>query len=511
MPSVAPLTFFQKTPRQVHDDGIRTQSNGLRSIGIANPNTGPNSDYDKLWTAIGNEIAVGQANGVISVDANMPDTAGGPNLDRWLALLKLTRNPAIGSHGPITISLNAASTLITTGQQLTDTAGLRYEVTTGGTYANQTQVPVSAIDAGSATNHDNGDVLSWVTPPPFSAPTAVVGTPGSTDGLVDGADSEVGIDGPPRSRLYNRLQNPPLGGNWSQVSSWATNAVPGAVALAGVYPALLGPGTLFFAVSATVNLAGPFVANSFSRVVPSALVSTVIVPYVQGQYPEHAYIQGLGSADLPCDVAIQLALPSSPSAQPAGPGGGWLDGQPWPSSNGTDGARISSVTSPTVITVNAATTVAPGLGATHISWVSPNDWLIHSATVTGIAGGPGAWVLTLDTPLPNVLPGGMIFPSSLNQSVYLTALLTAFAGMGPGEWTSNSTILARGFRHPLPGLVAPYSMGNTQLSAVIRSAPEVEDAQYIYRQFTTPTVPIVPVGSNPVNVLVPAAIGFYAQ
>lgn len=509
--TTALYTFFQKSPRQVHDDGVRTERNGLISIGVANPNTGPGSDIDKKWTAIGNEIAVGQASSVIKVDANMPDTAGGADLDRWLALFGLSRNPAVGSHGVATISLNVPSTLIVTGTQLTDRAGLRFQVPTGGTYANQTQVPIVAVDVGTATNHANGDVLNWVVPPPFSSPTATVGTPGATDGLIDGADSEVGVDGPTRARLLNGFQNPPLGGNWSQVSAWAAKAAPGTVALCSVYPALLGPGTTFFAVSAVVNLAGPFVSNSFSRVVPSAIVSTVIAPYIAGQLPEHTYLAGFSSADLPCSVAIQLALPSSPSAQPPGPGGGWLDGAPWPPSNGTAGVSITAVISPTQITVNAATAVSPSLGGTHISWLSPNTWTIQTATVIGITGGAGSWGLVLDTPLPGVLPGGFIFPTSTNQNAYLAALLGAFAGMGPGEWTNNATILQRGFRHPLPGLVAPYSMGASQLSAIIRSAPEVQDAQYIYRQFTTPTIPALPVGANPPFVLTPSAIGFYNQ
>jgi hypothetical protein len=511
MPSVLPNTFYQKTPKQVHDDGIRTLSNGLRQIGISNPNTGQNSDYDKQWTAIGNEIAVGQANGVISVDANMPDTATGANLDRWLAVVGLSRNPAIGSRGVVTISLNQASTLIATGQQLTDVAGLRYQVSTGGTYANQTQVPVTSIDTGASTNHNNGDVLSWVTPPPYAAPTVTVGTPGSTDGLVDGSNSEVGVDGPPRNRLLNLLQNPPIGGNWAQVSSWGTLALPGVVSLCSVYPAILGPSSVFFCVSATVNLTGPFVANSFSRAIASSIVATVILPYVAGQLPEGVYVQGLSSADLPCDVAIQMALPSAPSAQPPGPGGGWIDGAPWPPSNGTDGARITAITSPTVVTINATTTTPPSPGGTHVAWVSSTTWTVVTATVVSYTGSSGAWVLTLDTPLPGVANNNYIFPASTNQATYLTSLLTSFASMGPGEWSSNATVLQRGFRHPIPGLVAPYAMGNIQLGNLIRSATEVQDAFYIYRQFTTPTVPAsisIPPTIAP-NVFIPNNIGFY--
>jgi hypothetical protein len=504
-------TYTSKSPTQVHNDFLRTVRNGLISIGVPNPNTGPNSDYDVTATALGNEIAVSQANGVILADQVMPDTAAATFLDRWLNLWGLQRNPAVGSHGVVTITLSVPSTLITSSQMLTDTAGLRYQVATGGTYANQSQVPIVAVDTGSATNHANGDILTWVTPPPFTAPTVTVGTPGATDGLVDGGNSEVGQDEPPRNRLFNLLQNPPLGGNWAQISSWATKASPGAVALASVYPALLGPGTTYFAVSAIVNLTGPFVANSFSREVPSSLVSGTIVPYVQGQVSEHASVQGVSSVDLPCSVAMQLALPSAPTAQPPGPGGGWLDAAPWPPSNIVSAVSITSVSSPTVITVNATTTNPPSPGATNVCWVSPNDWTIYQAQVVSYTGGSGAWVLTLSTPLPSVVPGGYIFPASANQATYLLALLGAFAAMGPGEWTSNPTALQRAFRHPLPGLVAPCTMGPTQLSAVIRSATEVEDAQYIFRSYVTPPVPATPVGSNPPNCFVPQYIGFYSQ
>jgi type IV secretory pathway VirB2 component (pilin) len=507
-------TYQTKTPQQVHDDGLRTTRNGLIGIGVTNPNTGPNSDYDKIWTAIGNEIAVGQANGTIMADQLMPDTAAGTYLDRWLALLKLSRLPASGSHGVVTVSLMVPSTLIPTGAQLTDTAGLRYQVSTGGAYANESQVPVQAIDTGSATDHANGDVLTWTNPPPFAAATVTVGTPGATDGLVDGNDSEVGQDEAPRNRLFNVLQNPPTGGNWAQVSSWGAQAAPGVVSLCSVYPALLGPSTTCVAVSAVVNLGpltsgGSFSANSFSRVVPSALVSAQIVPYIIGKDPEHAYITGLSTADSPCDVALQLDLPSAPTASPAGPGGGWIDAAPWPPSNGSDGVRITGITTSRIITVNATTTTPPVAGGTHVSWVSPDDWEIHDALVLAFTGSSGAWVLTLDTPLPNVVTDTYVFPSSTNQDVYLAALLGAFATMGPGEWTNNVTILQRGFRHPIPTLVAPSAMGATQLSAVIRSSVEVEDAQYIFRTATTPPLPAGPVGSNPPFVFTPGTLGWY--
>jgi hypothetical protein len=529
-PSQPLYTFAAKSNVQIRDDILRTIKSGLIAQGIPTPNIGPNSDYYLIATALGNELAVPQANAVILADQLMPDTAAGSFLDRWLALVGLARNGATSSFGNITITTSANS-LVPTNAQLVDNAGLRYQVTVGGTYANQAQIPVQSIDTGAATDHANGDTLTWVTAPPFAQQNVTVGLPGGTDGLTGGADSEVGVDEPPRARLFALLQVPPKGGNSSDLILWAQQSST-SVQAAFAYPALLGASTSFFAVTGHPQTSPPLTSTSKNRDLPGALLTGTILPYVLGLMPEHSLCVGTSVANQPADVAIQLSLPSSPTASPAGPGGGWLDGTPWPTSTtpgvpGTKPCTVIAFATSTQFTVNAPT--PPTKFVSHIAWISPLTWQLYTATVVDVSGSTGNYTITIDTPMPGIAVHNIIFPQSANQATYFATLLSSFAAMGPGEWLPpGSAGLKRSFRHPLPALTWPYALGPTQLSALIRSGPEVQNAQFLFTgditlgspsTFNVPVIggqPILVDGSGnltttPPSVFVPRNIGFYAS
>jgi hypothetical protein len=527
MPAPALFTFFQKNAKQIHDDFIRTIKNGLIALGVTNPNVGPNSDYDLIATAVGNELAVVQANAVILADQLMPDTAGGAYLDRWLALVGLSRRPAIASSGVFTIPTPTSSnsqTNIPVNAQLYDSAGLLFQVTVGGTYGVGTgltlQVPCVAVQGGKATNHANGDSLSWVKSPAYLGPTVVVGTPGGTNGLSGGSDSEVGLDEPPRQRLLQLLQNPPKGGNPADIAGWATQSSQSAQA-AFPYPALQGPGTVFFAVMAQPQSTGPFTSTSMSRAVPTTTVVGTIVPYVQGLLPGQVYCVGSSTVDQPTDVALFLALPSAPTASPPGPGGGWVDGTPWPSTlSGTFVPQVSAVTNSTTFQVQVApNSVAPTPGVSHIAYVSPNVWTLYQATVlTATAVGNNLWNITIDTPFPDVFVGAFVFPQAVQQANYFAAALQAFANLGPGEWTANVTALQRAYRHPVPSLVWPSALDSNFLRTMENAGPEVETARYLFTSGSTPLVPSTitvsaagALTSTPPAVLTPRNLGWYAS
>ena len=627
-PATIPLytQALGKTQPQIRADILRTLSNHLRGLGIPNPNVGPGSDYYGLADGVANEICVGVANGVVTTNNQMPDTAGGSNLDRWLALFGLSRAGATQSSGVVTPSYSIAQgyVLVPAGAQLIDSVGLRYQVTAGGSYGPgnpsagspaNLQIPVVSIDTGSATNHANGDQLTWVSFVPFVGPNVSVGTTGGTDGLSNGNNSEVGQDDAPRARLLARLQNPPGGGNWADVVRWLTQATPD-VQAGFCYPALLGPGTVFGVACAAAQTVTPLSSTSKNRSLPPAIMTGIVQPYVQGQYPTRAATIIATCANQATDVALLVALPSAIAASPSGPGGGWLDGTPWPSSVGgaapcqvtgfVQGAVIASGTTPQAVTatgtpsinpctilititatgtnttatatislnsttvysgVLAATYVVAGTGLTlnfpsgtytqndfystssvsnsficnaaaapvpgvsHIAYVSVSNWQLYTATVLSYTGGSGAYVLTTDTPWPNLSAdcavmiaggalGAAIFPQSVNQANYLAAFLQGFANLGPGEWTSNVSSLVRAFRHPPPALAWPYSLDANFLRTFEDAGTEVLAVQFLYRSATTPTVPATPtitsaepltLTSAPPNILVPRSVSWYAS
>jgi hypothetical protein len=521
-PSQPLYTYFSKTASMCRDDILRTEKNGLIALGVPNPNTGPGSDYYTRATAVGNELAVIHANNVLMADQHMPDTAAGTNLDRWLTLKGLSRRGAIGSYGNTSTQCSAASTSVPGTAQLTDGNGAIYQVAAGGTYATGANgyvvIPVFAVTTGAATNHENGDALQWVNAPPSCGQQAVVGLVGYTDGLTGGFDSEIDNDEPPRQRLLEVMANPPRSGNAADVAGWATQSTP-QVQAGFVYPALgasLSPGASYVAVCGQATVLGLLSSTSKNRDLPVPMVTGIVAPYIRGNYPENAQLVITTVANQQNDIALLLSLPPAPTAAPPGPGGGWLDGTPWPSSVGGNACVVEGVTSATVFLVNALTPPSPGVS--HIAWLSPLDWQLYMAIVLSYTGTSGAYVITIDTPMIGIAPGGFIFPQSSNQLVYIAATLAAFAGLGPGEWSSSTSVLTRAFRHPRPTTAWPYALDGKFLKQIENSSPEVSGAEFITNFGTTPTVPsaitVDPTSglltSAPPNIWVPNNIGLYA-
>ena len=503
MPNVN--TFFVKDPSTTRDDILRTVKNGLIAAGTPNPQIGPGSDAYIWATALANELAVANANVTIKGDAQMPDSATGSDVNqiadlaRIMNIFGLSPNGATTSFGQLIFAASQSASILQNAQLL-DSAGKRYQVSVGGVYAIGAPIPISSIDTGSATNHVAGDTLRWVSAPAYSAPTALV----AVGGLTGGGDAETAE--PARSRLLNYLQNPPGGGNWAQLAMFAQSASP-VVQQAFVYPAVNGPSTVHIAVVGYVS------TTSKNRSIDPVILSNIVVPTVQGQIPEYVESVVTSVINVPTDVSIGLTLPASPASVPAGPGGGWIDGSPWPAISGTGyiAAGVTAVTSTTVITISAPT--PPTANVAHIAYVSPTNWTLYTAKVLGYTGS-GPYVCTLDTPWPNIAAdlalggiGPMVFPAAVNTQNYVTALLNQMALMGPGEKTSNTGVLSRGYRHPLPSLSYPYTVGPATLKAISNAGTEVLNTSLYVASTVTPAVP----GSvaSPPNILVPRHVGFY--
>lgn len=459
--------FVVKSSTEVRDDFLRTIKNGLIARGIASPNVSPGSDWYVLASALGNELAVVGANAVVKADEQMPDSSTADGLTRIAAIWALTKQPAAGAVGFAAITSSATST-ITTGQELIDENGQRYGVVVGGSFANADYVLVAAIDVGRSTNKAEGDVLKWVVSPPYCDEKVTVG-PG---GLVNGINAE--DDEALRSRLFSLLQNPPASGNWEHCAEIAEASDP-RVQKAFVGPAALGPATMRIAVTAAPTL------TSKERDVDSTVMSSIVEPFIVGSLPEHSAITVTTVDNTLADVAIGLSLPEARTANPPGPGGGWTNGTPWPTPDMVSywNCTVTAVTSTTVFTVDAQT--APISNVSRIAWLSPIDWKLRTALVTGSSGSAGAYVITIDTPFAGIATGHYIWPECQNAALYCEALLAQFALIGPGEFTDNASALLRGFRHPVTSNGWPNTLGPHLLNALTRARSEVQSAQFSYR------------------------------
>lgn len=495
--------FVVKDALTVRDDILRTIKNGLIARGVVSPNLGPNTDFYVTATALGNELAVIGANAIIKCDELMIDTAVDEALDRWAAIFGMSLQGAAGSYGFIVLEASATAP-IALGAQLQDSAGLRYEVTVGGNYDDGDLVPIRGVDVGAATNHDEDDPLQWASAPPYCADRVVV----AMGGLINGVDAETqeGL----RTRVLAKLQAAPASGNCQHVAE-ITESADVRVQKAFVYPAVQGPAS--FDVAA---VAAPTDTEK-GREIASALMTGTIAPFVEGTLPEHSEINVTTVVDVPVGVAFGLSLPEAPTASPPGPGGGWVNGSPWPAPDGSASFRctVTVATSSTTFTVDALTT--PAVGISRIAWVSPLTWTLYTALVTAVSGTSGAYVVTIDNPFVGIAVGNYIWPECENAQAYVNTVLDAFALMGPGEKTDNSSALIRGFRHPSPASAWPYTLG-PHLLRPVTAIEEVAAAQFFHRTDGTTTLtgpsgsvsPQAPAASNdPPNIFTPENIAFY--
>ena len=498
------FTFVVRDSATIRDGILRVIRSGLIDRGVTNPNVTPGSDWFIEAQAIANQLAVIEANAVIKADEVMADTATEEALARIAAIFGLSKQAAAGSVGAVVI-VSSADTTIVTGDELIDGAGLTYEVTTGGTYSNGDTVPIAAVSTGEATNHAADDVLRWVSAPPFCKDKVTVAAGGLTNGVDEEDDEAL------RARVIALLQSAPGSGNAEHVAEMAEEST-GSVQKAFVYPAIQGPATVHAAVTAAPT------DDSKSRVVASATMAGTVVPFVQGQLPEHVYSVVTTVEDVDADVAIGLALPEAATASPPGPGGGWVNGTPWPAPDASTTWRctVTTVTSTTNLTVDATT--SPTANVSQICWLSPTEWKLYSALVIAVSGTSGAYVITLDKPFTGITTGSYIWPKCQNAQVYVDALLAAFALMGPGEKTANASALVRGFRHPRPAAGWQNTLGAHLLSAITSAQREVASAQFFHRTDGTTTVtgasstvtPQIPASvEDAPNIFVPFNLGFY--
>lgn len=487
------LDMGARTPEQIRDAYLRDIKNAAIDAGRTPPDIGPGSFDHIRATALANHLSLIEANALVIGEQLFLDGAVGADLERRAANHSIERRLKEGSVGPVILTSSAPSP-VAAGAQLTSVNGTRFEVTTGGLYANGDEIEIAAIDSGRATNLPEGTVLQWVNAPPYADVKTAVGPGGLVNGTEDETDDEL------RARVMDRMRHVPTESNHQAMVERAERS-NSSVQKAFVYMALKGPSTYALAVAAS-----PTDTNR-SREIPATTITNVVAPVVAGSHFDAVYPQIVSVVDEPVQyLSIGLALPAAHSATTPGIGGGWVNGQPWPPAEADNDYR--AVVSGPIQNAGRFPVIAearPVAGVTRISWLSPVDWRLYSSTVIAVDGTEGYWIVQLDRPFTGIAPGHVIWPAAENQAAYVAAILKAFALMGPGEMTDQASVLKRSARFPAPSQSWPYSLGATQLRAISDAGNEVLSTQYLgIPSRSTPTVsPVAP------RILVPQNIGFY--
>ncbi|EHP39435.1 phage FluMu protein gp47 [Cupriavidus basilensis OR16] len=227
------MSYPLRSMEQIRGDILRDQANLDDSVDIT-------SDSDNFVRATG---VAGAVEGLYQFQAwqtrqIFPDTADSENLRRHAALRRIFPKPAAPAGGTVLLTGTVPSTAdiglqIVVGNQ-------RYQTSTPATIGagGTALVTAVALAAGSAGN------LADNTPGQLSAAPSGISSQVTVVSMVGGRDAET--DAELLSRLLDRMQHPPAGGNTQDYRSWAME-IPG-ITDAYVFPHRGGVGRVDVAV-----------------------------------------------------------------------------------------------------------------------------------------------------------------------------------------------------------------------------------------------------------------------
>lgn len=227
------MSYPLRSMEQIRGDILRDQANLDDSVDVT-------SDSDNYVRATG---VAGAVEGLYQFQAwqtrqIFPDTADSENLHRHAALRRIFPKPAAAAGGTVLLTGIVNSTAdvglqIVAGNQRYRTS-MPASISAGGS-AIVTAVALSAGAAGNLTENTPGQLSA--APSGISSQVTVVT-------MVGGRDAET--DAELLSRLLNRMQHPPAGGNTQDYRSWAME-IPG-ITDAYVFPHRGGVGRVDVAV-----------------------------------------------------------------------------------------------------------------------------------------------------------------------------------------------------------------------------------------------------------------------
>lgn len=186
-----------------------------------------------------------------------PDTASGDELERHAGIRGITKRSATPAKKSNALRLTGTlAAAFTTGDQLTHSSGLKFQVNETGTIPGAlfVDVDVIAVDTGSQTKLASGETLTFVSPPAGINSKAVLQL--ALD--EDGADKET--DGELQTRVLDKIAEPGMGGNAEDFREWAKEL--SGIFEAYVYPLRQGLGSVHVAALKTGTGAARILSGS---------------------------------------------------------------------------------------------------------------------------------------------------------------------------------------------------------------------------------------------------------
>ena len=417
----------------------------------------------------------------IAQTASLEDMDG-PQLEDEAESLGLPRRiAATGASGGVTIVASSGGGTIFAGDEIKNTlTGLRYACTVTNVYTNGSEVPVSGIDTGSATNVVAGTILKWTSPRPSIAQDAVITTQTDGSGLTGGrnleTDEEIVV------RIRDARANPAVAGNDAAYRAAALATPNVGLQAAFTFPCIAGPGTT--ALAFTMRPSAPGASR-----IPNATQIAAVRAHVIGQFPKD---DGLLSVTLVAQPVVVIMRVDWLAGTP-----GWTDIAKWPAYDAQP-VYVSAATSPTVFTLHTALVAptAPMVGQTIALYDAANAKFQRKKILTITDGGGGAgnkpWVITCDTSnfasdttfQPTTGTDVYVSPWSDSLDSLVAPLVAYFDTLGPGEQKATFFDAGSRERRSPPSPSSWPSILSGRMATSLYSLPSVADLQLML-----PTLP----------------------
>lgn len=336
------------------------------------------------------------------------------------------RKDRSGAIGPVTVSTASGGSTVVAGDILKHPkSGLKFEVITSASVADQDAVFIRGVDTGPATNLDAGTELKWLSPRPGMSEIAVVFENTDGSGLTGGALRET--DEELQEAIIDLMRNPPASGNDAETIFKMEGIAGIAMQKAFVYPAVQGPGTKTVAFTMRPAAAGA------SRIPNSAHIALVEAA-LKDAFPGDDGIFGAALTEEPIAPKFRVTWKSGTSS--------WADTSPWPAYVSVPVAVSNAVAigATAFRVVTSVSTTTPAVGQTiGLYNATTRQFVAKRIKTVSVVLANKEWDLTFETGVAtsdtSYIPsnGQVVSPWSDSLGSIIAPVLAYMDRTGPGE------------------------------------------------------------------------------